>query len=464
MIAPYRVPFDHDPDWDAVGTANWDDPGQVDKHPYYAYDFGFPEGHVIRAARCGTVIDCASDRSGKVPVGGNFVYIRHPDGTIGSYAHLQKDQVFVQKQQWVDQGAVIGFSGSTGASDLPHLHFQVMLYGESETNIGPTIPVLLEDANHAAWRPKGGDSIVSNNTMLRQENWRWCHKCQGLFFAGPDERTPMRGTCPAGSGGHSRDQSGNYVLTLNSAPFNTQPQWRFCSKCRVLFFSGNPGSKCPVDGGAHSGAGSGNYAVHFQSSLMNGQTGWRWCRRCQGLFFSGNTPSACPAGRGGHDATGSGYYELLQTVPPIVQGNWRYCGKCAGLFHAGSRWSVCKGGGMHESGGNIYLLHLDPAPAVMAPNWWLGQGHHTGWRWCSKCHGLFFGGATPSLCPANGPHDSSGSAVYALRTGGTGGQSDWRRCTACQSLFLASAAVSKCPAGGAHVIATRMNYRVEDYW
>lgn len=40
-----------------------------------------------------------------------------------------------------------------------------------------------------------------------QDNWRWCPKCQGLFFAG----NPTKGVCPAG-GEHSLEGSGNYRL------------------------------------------------------------------------------------------------------------------------------------------------------------------------------------------------------------------------------------------------------------
>jgi hypothetical protein len=40
-----------------------------------------------------------------------------------------------------------------------------------------------------------------------QDNWRWCNKCQGLFFAGHGA-----GACPLG-GGHDSTGSGDYGLT-----------------------------------------------------------------------------------------------------------------------------------------------------------------------------------------------------------------------------------------------------------
>jgi hypothetical protein len=40
-----------------------------------------------------------------------------------------------------------------------------------------------------------------------QANWRWCKKCEGLFFAGH----AAKGVCPAG-GQHSQAGSGKYEL------------------------------------------------------------------------------------------------------------------------------------------------------------------------------------------------------------------------------------------------------------
>ena len=47
------------------------------------------------------------------------------------------------------------------------------------------------------------DTVVN----IAQNNWRYCNKCQGLFFA----LNSTSGTCPAG-GGHNYSGSGNYTL------------------------------------------------------------------------------------------------------------------------------------------------------------------------------------------------------------------------------------------------------------
>ncbi len=145
--------------------------------------------------------------------------------------------------------------------------------------------------------------IVGDKTV-GQDNWRWCHKCQGMFFGGnPGSH------CPAG-GAHSKTGSGNYDIVKNWTAAAGQDNWRWCNKCQGMFFAGNPGSHCPA-GGAHSKTGSGNYKLIFNAVGSTGQYDWRWCHKCQGLYFAGNPGSHCPAG-GAHDKTGSGDYSLMQ--------------------------------------------------------------------------------------------------------------------------------------------------------
>jgi hypothetical protein len=140
---------------------------------------------------------------------------------------------------------------------------------------------------------------------MAQSNWRWCTKCQGLFFGGH----ATKGHCPAG-GAHSQSGSGNYVL--NTPPLvGEQSNWRWCNECEGLFFAGNSNGVCPA-GGAHSQTGSGDYSQRFPPASGT-QGDWRWCNKCQGMFFAGNfTTGTCPAPTGGHNYKGSGDYGLAQ--------------------------------------------------------------------------------------------------------------------------------------------------------
>jgi hypothetical protein len=245
----------------------------------------------------------------------------------------------------------------------------------------------------------GNYSLVQNTPgALGQNNWRWCHKCQGLFFGGNPGSL-----CPAG-GNHDAAGSGNYSLVQNVPPSPLQSRWRWCRKCQGLFFGGNPGSVCP-SGGPHISIGSGNYSLWNNAPAAHGQPNWRWCRKCQGLFFGGNPGSHCPAG-GAHDSTGSGNYRVVDNIPgPPGQSNWRWCHKCQGMYFGGNPGSVCPTGGTHDQtgSGNYTLLQNIPPPP-----------DQSNWRWCRKCQGLFFGGNPGSACPAGDDHDPTGSGNYSL--------------------------------------------------
>ena len=64
---------------------------------------------------------------------GNFVKIKHNDGTYTLYAHL-RDGIKVKKGQKVKQGDQIGNMGNTGKSEANHLHYEVYVGGASTSN------------------------------------------------------------------------------------------------------------------------------------------------------------------------------------------------------------------------------------------------------------------------------------------------------------------------------------------
>ncbi|MBD2177713.1 peptidoglycan DD-metalloendopeptidase family protein [Pseudanabaena sp. FACHB-1998] len=88
-------------------------------------DIAAPIGTPILAAASG-VVEYSSWNDGGY---GNMIDIRHADGTITRYAHM--NELYVKEGQTVSQGQTIGAMGSTGFSTGPHLHFEIRPNGGS---------------------------------------------------------------------------------------------------------------------------------------------------------------------------------------------------------------------------------------------------------------------------------------------------------------------------------------------
>lgn len=92
-------------------------------------DIAVPSGTPVHAAAAGTVI-----YAGWMGGYGNLVAIDHGGGISTAYGH--NTSVTVAVGQHVDQGAVIAYSGSTGHSTGPHVHFEVRVGGSPRDPLG----------------------------------------------------------------------------------------------------------------------------------------------------------------------------------------------------------------------------------------------------------------------------------------------------------------------------------------
>ena len=98
-------------------------------HPVYGYyrmhngvDMACPQGTPIYAARSGKVTTATYGTDA-----GYYVSINHGDGYASVYMHMT--HYVVSAGQYVSQGQLIGYVGSTGASTGAHLHFGISKNG-----------------------------------------------------------------------------------------------------------------------------------------------------------------------------------------------------------------------------------------------------------------------------------------------------------------------------------------------
>ncbi|MBR6826046.1 MAG: peptidoglycan DD-metalloendopeptidase family protein [Oscillospiraceae bacterium] len=87
-------------------------------------DLAAGTGTEIYATKSGTVTTAEENY-----VYGNYVVINHLDGYSSLYGHMTR--FTVSEGDYVEQGELIGYVGSTGWSNGPHLHFTIYYNGSS---------------------------------------------------------------------------------------------------------------------------------------------------------------------------------------------------------------------------------------------------------------------------------------------------------------------------------------------
>ena len=154
---PYIFPYEHGQKYKVVqgfnGKFTHFDQNQ------YALDFNLPEGSPVFAARDGLVSDVKEDSNSGGPGVefndlANYVMIYHSDGTFGNYVHLKLHGAVVNVGDQVKAGELIGYSGNTGRSSGPHLHFDVRV--PTKKGITQSIPIQLLNYDGKIVTPQEG--------------------------------------------------------------------------------------------------------------------------------------------------------------------------------------------------------------------------------------------------------------------------------------------------------------------
>jgi len=108
----------------ASGYGYRSDPFTKIKKFHYGMDFTSPRGTPVYASGDGVIVRADNKSTGY----GNHIRIDHGYGYISLYAHLHSYNV--RKNQRVKRGDIIGFVGSTGRSQAPHLHYEIHKDGD----------------------------------------------------------------------------------------------------------------------------------------------------------------------------------------------------------------------------------------------------------------------------------------------------------------------------------------------
>lgn len=173
--------------------------------PHTGIDYACPEKTNILASADGTVMFAGWEPTGY----GYCVIIQHPDGKATLYAHLTGPTVRINQK--VQQGDVIGVSGSTGYATGPHLHFEARAQWNSyRSHFDPmTLPLMtVDDSISKPAAPTtetitlkepadlGGTVIVVAPDGARVFNPDWSMRYTGfpqgtqLHFTGKTEKRP----------------------------------------------------------------------------------------------------------------------------------------------------------------------------------------------------------------------------------------------------------------------------------
>ncbi|MBZ0069168.1 MAG: peptidoglycan DD-metalloendopeptidase family protein [Thiobacillus sp.] len=112
------------------------------KHPIYGFhrahtgvDFGAPTGTRVKATGEAKVV--FAGRKGGY---GNLLILKHSNGFETYYAHLSAFATGIRPGRAVNQGQVVAYVGTTGASTGPHLHYEIRIAGRPQNPMAIKLP------------------------------------------------------------------------------------------------------------------------------------------------------------------------------------------------------------------------------------------------------------------------------------------------------------------------------------
>lgn len=141
-----------------VCTSPFGEVSGLRNHVHKGIDIGIPMGTPVYAIDDGTVVRSDYDEGGY----GYWIAIQHYSGIGSVYAHLNEQ--LVHTGQEVKKGEIIAYSGNSGHSTGPHLHFEIVrgdVLTGTEVDPGLYISALFEAERNAGGYNPGGTQIIT---------------------------------------------------------------------------------------------------------------------------------------------------------------------------------------------------------------------------------------------------------------------------------------------------------------
>lgn len=117
-------------------------------------DLKIEKGQNVYSTADGIVLKVRNEDTGGY---GKFLIVLHNYGFSSLYAHL--DNIIVKEGDFIPKNTLLGFSGNTGNSTGPHLHYEIKFL---EKNINPI--------DFLYWNKKTFSTIFNNTTDIDWEN------------------------------------------------------------------------------------------------------------------------------------------------------------------------------------------------------------------------------------------------------------------------------------------------------